>query len=117
MSMRRKLSKPTARSTMERTNPSQNSMLMSRPSCVSLPGMLCIRGGSDIFTEVIQAGEHASIVTFTSGGDRFIECFAGDEPARHTACSAIGSDPISEAFTFGKLEERRPAHAGIIMAA
>jgi hypothetical protein len=78
--------------------------------------MLCVRGGSNIFTEVIQAGEHASIVAFTSGGDRFIECFAGDEPAGHTARRAIGSDPISEAFTFGKLEECRPEHAGIIMA-
>ena len=83
---------------------------------IGIAGTLCIRGGSNIFTEVIQAGEHASIVTFSSGGDRFIERFAGDEPARHTARGAIGSDPISKAFTFRKLEERRPEHAGIIMA-
>jgi len=84
---------------------------------ISVAGMLGVRGGGNIFAEIIQANEHACVITLPGGGDGFIECFAGDEAAHHAPGGAIGSDPIGETFAFGKFEERRTEHAGIIMAA
>jgi len=83
---------------------------------IGVAGVLRIRGGGNIFAEVIEAGKHARVITLAGGGDGFIQRLAGDEPARHTARGAIGSDPLGESFVFGKLEESRPEHAGIIMA-
>jgi len=56
-------------------------------------------------------------VQINRGGDGFIQRLTGNESARHAARRAVGSDPIGETFAFGKLEERRPEHAGLIMAA
>src|SRR5260370_1211286 len=84
---------------------------------IGIAGMLRIRNGGNIFAEIIEAGEHARIIAFARGGDGFIQSLTGDEPARHAPRSAIGSDPIGEAFVFGKLEQRRPEHARLIMAA
>jgi hypothetical protein len=79
--------------------------------------MLRIRGGGNIFAEVIETGVHAGVIALASSRNGFIERFASDESARHAARGAIGSDPIGKTFAFGKLEQGRPEHAGIIMAA
>jgi len=60
---------------------------------------------------------HSGVIALASGGDGFVQRFAGDESARHAARGAIGSDPIGKTFAFGKLEQRRPEHVGVIMAA
>src|SRR5260370_23387 len=84
---------------------------------IGIAGMLRIRNGGNIFAEVIEAGEHARVVALAGGGDGFVQRLTGDESARHAAGGAIGSDPIGEAFAFGKPEQGRPEHAGPIMAA
>src|SRR5260370_28820077 len=84
---------------------------------ISIARMLRIRNGGNIFAEIIEAGEHARVIALARGTDGFLQRLTGDEPARHAARGAIGSDPIGEAFVFGKLEQRRPEHAGLLMAA
>ncbi len=84
---------------------------------IGIAGMLRIGNGGNVFAEVIEAGVHARVIALTGGSDGFVKRFAGDEPASHAASGAIGSDPIGEAFAIGKFEQRRPEHAGIIMAA
>src|SRR5260370_24120472 len=72
---------------------------------IGIAGVLCIRGGSNIFAQVIEAGVHAGVIALAGGGNGFIQRFAGDESTRHAPRGAIGSDPIGEAFAFGKLEQ------------
>ena len=79
--------------------------------------MLRIRCGGNILAEVIEAGEHARVIALAGSGNGFVQRFAGDEAPGHAARGAIGSDPIGEALVFSKLEQRRPEHARIIMAA
>ena len=84
---------------------------------ISIAGVLCIGNRGNIFAEVIEAGVHSRVIALAGGGNGFIQRLAGDESACHLARGAIGSDPIGEAFAFGKLEQGRPEHAGTIMAA
>src|SRR5260370_41478425 len=83
---------------------------------IGIAGMLRIRNGGNIFAEIIDAGEHARIIALARGSDGFIQRLTRAEPPTHAARGAIGSDPIGEAFVFGKLEQRRPEHARLIMA-
>src|SRR5260370_32260245 len=84
---------------------------------IGIAGMLRIRGGSDIFAEVIETGVHAGVIALASSRNGFIQRFAGDESARHAVRRAIGSDPIGETFAFGKLEQGRPDNAVTVIAA
>jgi len=39
---------------------------------------------------------HSGVIALASGGDGFVQRFAGDESARHAARGAIGSDPMAK---------------------
>jgi len=82
---------------------------------VGIARALRVRGGGDVFAEIIKTGKHSGVVAGTRGRDGLVESLAGHETLRHAARGGIGGDPVSEAGAFRQLEEGRTEHASMIM--
>ena len=60
-----------------------------------------------VFAEVIQAHRHSGFVAGSRRFDGGGEFLAGDEPARHAARGAMGSNPAAKPGAFCQFEQQR----------
>ena len=70
---------------------------------VGISGAVGVGGGGNILAQVIEAGEHAAIVAIASGGDGFVERFAGTKRCamlrvRELVVTQRANDLLSESF-------------------